>query len=185
MTSNYKQRPRITKALLLIALTLFGAGIWYLIPAKEGIYDYKASYDREAVLHIFKNNMQWLVASHDYSVEYMLDTHSSSKELKHKGNLTLKVYRLADNKTVGFLAYHKKNFYEGKVLFVAVDEQFRGKGYARALLSYALDSLKKQGCTVVSLVTRVANERGRKLYTGMSFIQSWTDGYFIGYKKQL
>lgn len=165
---------------LFASLLAAGAG-WYYTRSTTGIFDYAAVCDKAAVLDIFKDNLSWLITSPDYSVEYMLDTKSSNKEAKNFGNLTLKVFR-EDCKTAGFLAYHKKKFYEGFILFVAVDAKYRGKGYAHKLVQEAVKNLKADGCTVVELVTRVLNKPARKVYEGEGFKEIWTDGTFIRYQ---
>lgn len=170
---------KIGISLCLLAALVIG-GLYFARPT-TGIYPYDAAHDKAAIVRIFKDNWSWLITSQDYSIDYMLDTKSSNKEPQNFGNLTLKVYREND-KTAGFLAYHKKKFYEGFILFVAVDEKYRGKGYAHKLVQEAVKSLKADGCTVIELFTRVLNKPARKVYEGEGFKEIWTDGTFIRYQ---
>ncbi|MBA3954060.1 GNAT family N-acetyltransferase [Candidatus Dependentiae bacterium] len=177
----------ITKK-IIIALSLIlavGAGIQAYSYYNGSIYTYTPQKDRAFILDLFKNNWYWLVSerSTDFSVEYMLDNKASSK-LARKGDLTLKVYR-REGAPVGFVSYFTKELYEGFVLFLAVNEKERSKGYARKLLAYALDDLKKRGCLVIRLITRTNNVRGQKLYTGMGFKKIWEHEGFVKFEKDL
>lgn len=150
----------------------------------KNIRDYNPKDDREFILKLFKNNWYWLVSEYstDFSAQYMLDNKSSSKESKNTGNLTIKMY-YEDSKPVGFIAYYMKELFVGYILFIAIDEQSRGKGSARKLLEYAINDLKNRQALSIQLVTRVSNLRGQKLYTGMGFKQIWTDGEFVRFEK--
>lgn len=175
-----QKRFIITTGIVATLLAAIGLG-FYFTRNSDGIYDYKADRDKAAVVDIFNRNWSWLITSPDYSIDYMLDTKSSSKDPQNLGNLTLKVYR-EGGKTAGFLAYHKKKFYEGFILFVAVDEKYRGKGYAHKMVQEAVKNLKAMGCTVIELFTRVLNKPARKVYEGEGFKEFWTDGTFIRYQ---
>lgn len=185
---TYSTKGSWIKYLAISALmAVAGLGVWYYqSQVSEGICTYEASRDRSFILDLFKKDWYWLVSDYspDYSPEHMLDYKSSSIEPKYTGNLTIKTY-CKGNKPVGFVAYYMKELFEGYILFLAVDKEARGHGYARTMLSYAIDDLKKRDATVIRLITRTDNTRGRKLYTGMGFEQIWTDGAYIKYEKKL
>jgi len=114
----------------------------------------------------------------------MLDNRASSKRPECKNNLTIKV-DYENGEPAGFVAYYPKAFYEGFVLFVAVDQNFRSRGIAKNLLGYAINDLKSKGSTIIRLQTRLINKPARKVYSGMGFEETWNDGEFIGYEKRL
>lgn len=177
-----KRATRLTLGLTAIAvLSLAAIGTYFWFAPCEGIVDYSPSRDRAFILQIFKENWDWLISSPDYSVEHMLDTRSSSKDLENIGNLTIKVYCEAGNPKA-FTAYYKKAFYKGQVLFVATPESERRKGYAEKLLRYAIEDLKKKGSTVIQLVTRVTNERAQNLYKKIGFTEIWRDEGFVRFE---
>lgn len=189
MILNFKNKLSKSKIIVLLATILAGISILWLskdylfnIPIK----DYSPQKDREFILDLFKKNWYWLVSEYslDFSPEYMLDNKASDKEPIHKGNLTIKM-AYENNKPVGFIAYYMKELYVGFVLFIAVDETSRGKGFARSLLDYAINDLKNKGASIIRLITRTSNLRGQKLYTGMGFKQVWTDGQFVKFEKNL
>lgn len=174
---------------LLLATLLFsglGASLWYYTSHhSQGIYAYEPTVDRAFIIDLFKNDWYWLISdysSKDYSVEHMLDNRASSKE--HSGDLIIKTYRVA-GKPVGFMAYYPKELFEGYILFLAVDKKHRSKGYARKMLTYAINDFKKQGIRVVRLITRTDNLPGQKLYKNMGFKQIWTDGAYVKFEKVL
>lgn len=182
------KRSQWLKLVFIGLLCIVGTGTWYYWnKATEEIFVYEPTRDRAFILNLFKQDWYWLVSDYspDYSPEHMLDYKASSKDPKNTGNLTVKTL-VKDRKTpVGFVAYYMKELFEGYILFLAVDKNYRSKGYARRLLSSAITDLKKHGAAVIRLITRTDNVRGRKLYTGMGFKDVWTDGAYIKYEKLL
>ncbi len=172
------------KGLLLALLIALGVGAWYVTRCSEGIYDYTASTDKTWILDQFKKHWYWLISDYspDYDPSYMLDEHAPSKEERYKGSLIIKTYRI-QCKTVGFIAYYPMELYEGRILFLEVDENYRRKGIARKLLSYAIDDLKKRGYPVVRLMTRADNAGAVKLYKSYGFKETWNDGAYVKFEK--
>lgn len=184
-----KTKSNFFKRLIIFTVIALGIGASIFIyqnyfAKKDGIYAYSAESDRDFILKVFRENWDWLVSrySHDFSAEYTFDNLASDKKASSIGNLIVKVY-YENSQPAGFVAYHLKPFYEGFVLFLAVDKDFRSRGYARKLLQYAIDDLKKRGSTFIRLITRVDNKAARKVYEGMGFKQIWTDGEFVRYEK--
>lgn len=184
MDSLNKAKFNFKKIILIFScIAALGTGIYlYNNRNSDVIQDYNPQKDRQFILDIFKDNWYWLVASTDFSAEHMLDYRASSKQPQNIGNLTIKTY-YHDKQPTGFVAYYTKALYEGWILFLAVDTKYRSQGYARKMLQYAIDDLIKRGSTIIRLITRTNNERGKKLYTGMGFKQVWTDGEFIKFEK--
>lgn len=183
------QRPaRTTRffATLVLMTGLAGLSYWYYNARfGEGIYEYNPSLDRSFIINLFKKDWYWLISDYsakDYSVEHMLDDKASSKDTHN--DLTIKAYRVKGN-PVGFVAYYPKEFFEGYILFLAVDKTQRSKGYARKMLAYAINDLKKRGATVIRLITRTDNVAGQKLYRSVGFNQIWTDGAYVKFEKVL
>ena len=168
----------------MLALSFGGYALYYFFPqpsvaqATNGIQDYNEARDTQDILEIFKADKYWLLSSPDYSPEHMLSTRSPNKDdARYFGKLSIKVLREAD-KLVGFVAYYMKNFFIGTVLFLDVKPKFRGKGYAQQLMRYAIDELKKQGASIVTLVTRSENHSAQAVYKKMGFTKTLEeDGY--------
>lgn len=191
MTSNYQINSFFKKALLLLLATIsICAGIWIFQKDKafSNISDYKPERDRAFILDIFKKDFFWLVAdegSETFSAEYMLDNRTSSRKPSfRKGNLIIKIHT-EEGKPAAFIAYYLKKLYEGYILFVAVDGKYRKKGYARNLIKYALEDLKRRGSCVVRMITRNINKPARSLYESLGFKQYWTNGKYVRYEKYL
>lgn len=169
----------------LILLFLFVLFLSVFFDGKHaGIFDYNPKSDREFILNTFKNNWYWLVSesSKDFSAEFMLDNKSSSKD--KVGDLNIKVC-YEKNKPVGFTAYFMKTSNYGYILFIAVAEQYRGHGYSKKLINYALEDLKKKGACIVALTTRTSNKVARALYISLGFKEFENDGKFVKYKKSI
>src|SRR6516225_3076325 len=170
---------------LIFAFTsslFIGGGIiaihhYYKTQRVTEILDFDEERDKPFILDIFKNDWYWLVSEYstDFSPEYMLHYHASSKNPEHVGNLTIKT--LYDNTNpIGFVAYYKKSFYDGFILFLAIRKEYKAKGYGKKLLQYAIDDLKSRFVNKIRLVTRVSNAAAIKLYTKSGFKETSRDG---------
>ena len=177
---------KIIKILAIVfVLSVAGGLLYYYFPVaqttitSEKIQDFNEKRDTQEILDIFKEDRYWLVSSPDYSPEHMLKTRSPNKDdARYFGKLTIKVLREAD-KFVGFVAYYMKNFFIGTVLFLDVKPEFRGKGYAQQLMRYAIDALKKQGASIITLVTRSENYSAQAVYKKMGFTKTHEEDGFV------
>ena len=170
---------------VILALSFGSFAIYYYFPqpqeavAPEQIQDFNESRDTQDILDIFKQDKYWLLSSPDYSPEHMLSTKSPNKEdARYFGKLTIKVLRENDT-FIGFVAYYMKNFFIGTVLFLDVKPEFRGKGYAQKLMRYAIDDLKKQGASIITLVTRTENHAAQAVYKKMGFTKTHEDDGYV------
>jgi len=180
-------RKKITKAAaIIIALSFAATAIYYYLPQPrqeveaphDNIVAFQPDRDTNEILDIFKKDRYWLVSSDNYSPEFMLQNRAPNKEdARYFGKLNIKVLYEMD-KFVGFIAYYMKNFFIGTILFIDVKSEFRGKGYAQQLMQHAIADLKKQGASMVTLVTRTSNESAQKLYKRLGFrVAHEDDGY--------
>ena len=69
---------------------------------------------------------------------------------------------------VGYLGIHNLGG-DGEVTNVAVDEKFRGRGIAYAMLQYAMDETKRHGVTAFTLEVRKSNVAAISLYEKHGF----------------
>lgn len=183
-------KNRIIKSLLFaLTASIIGAVTYHFIwrvpwPATtsattaERIISFDPARDTQAILDIFKQDRYWLVSSDDYSPEFALANRAPNQhDTRYYGTLEIKV--LYDHDTLaGFTAYYMKNFCVGILLFIDVKPEFRGKGYAQELMTYAINDMKKRGASIISLVTRTSNEAAQKLYKKLGFMVSHEeDGY--------
>ncbi|MBI2775258.1 GNAT family N-acetyltransferase [Candidatus Dependentiae bacterium] len=172
-------RSRLLAFALAISV-LVGGGIvavhHFTTKTKIEVLDFDETRDKSFILDIFKNDWYWLVSEYstDFSPEYMLHYRASSKSAENIGDLTIKVI-YENGKPVGFTAYHKLSLYVGRIIFVAVDKNFRSKGYGYKLLQLAVDDLKSRGAQKIRLVTRTNNAPGIKLYTRFGFKETSRD----------
>ncbi len=182
----YTYKPSWRKYFIITALSgLISLGMWYIyysaIP-QGPIYDFNEQRDTHDILTIFKRDWYWLVASEDYSPEFMLKYRAPNKDPRYLGRLHIKVYREHDA-FVGFIAYYMKTFYEGFILFLDVLPAFRGKRYGEQLVHHALDDLKRQGASKVQLVTRTNNTAAINLYKRINFYETSRDDAFVYFEK--
>lgn len=167
----------------VISVALVGS-LFYFYTCADSITDYNPQRDRDDVLSIFKTDWYWLIPDEttDFSPEYVIDNRASSKKPEHKGNLIIKVCR-AHGEFCGFVAYHQDASYKGRILFLATAPRYRGKGFGKKLLYFAIKDLFNRGCVVINIFTRVNNERALALYYQAGFKESWRNEKYIRLSK--
>lgn len=163
---------------VLTALSISGLSYYYIsykksaviqqASAQSGFFDYDEARDKKDILAMFVTERYWLLSSDDYDPEFMLDYKAPSKNPTYVGKLHIKVLR-ENGKFVGFTTFYKTTVTEGQILFVAVNEAFRGKGNAKKLTQYAFDSLVRMGVKRVWLLTRSQNVRAQAVYKKLGF----------------
>jgi len=161
-----------------------GSSYWYYRHAQTPIRPYEAGRDRAFILDLFKKNWYWLLSDYspDYDVGFMLDYRTPiQKDTSQAGKLMIYTY-LEGGKPVGFVTFYEDDLKIGRVLFLGVSEESRKKGYARKLIAFALDELKKRGMLAIRLYTRTDNTKARKLYEHIGFKEIWTDGAYLIYE---
>jgi len=163
-------------------------GSWYLYYVSqppEQILDFDDARDTQDILNIFKRDWYWLIASDDYSPEFMLKYRAPTQDLHYLGRLNIKVLRSKKEGLIGFVAYYMKTTIEGFLLFLAVNPPFRGKGYSERLMNYTLNKLRRLGAKTVNLVTRTDNIYAQNLYNRLNFTETSRDNGFVYFSKQL
>ena len=169
ISKSYNHSMKIVIA--VVALAVFGYCGYAWCFYDNGIVDYKASRDKAAIKKMFHDDWKLLyfgdmdeISEDDFNVDFMLDTKSSS-QYSANNNLIIKVLR-ESGQTVGFLAYYAKSPYWWHMLFLIVDQDHRGKGYASKLVQYFIDDSVARGALKVATFTRLANTKARAVYEG-------------------
>lgn len=179
----------MTKTLMKIAAVLillsFGASVFYyyapqqVLAPSSPISDFQDERDTQDMLKIFEKDRYWLISSEDYDPAWALKTRSPNKrDSRYFGKMNIKVLR-ENGQLVGFITYYMRNFFLGQVLFLAVNPEFRGKGYAQQLMQYAIDDMKKQGASMITLVTRTSNTSAQSVYKKAGFTMTHEEDGFV------
>lgn len=172
---------RLRKIVLLMSITLAaggGAYIYYANMQQGPIYDFNPARDTQPIMDIFNKNWYWLLASEDSSPAFMLKNRTHDTNPMHFGSLHIKVLREED-KLAGFTAYFMENSQEGRLLFLAVDHDFRGKGYGKTLAQYAIKQLFNMGATHIALWTRVSNLPAQRIYKELGFKEIFDENGYV------
>lgn len=170
---------------LILSFGLIGATAYYYfaptpVPViSDSVIPFDYARDADSIKQIFTDDRYWLLSSQDYDVEHMLRNKAPNKrEERYNGKLIIKVL-YEHNQFVGFICYYLKNFFLGQVLFVDVKPEFRGKGYAQKLMKHAIADMKKQGATMITLVTRTSNTSAQAVYKKLGFNVSFEEDGFV------
>jgi ribosomal protein S18 acetylase RimI-like enzyme len=171
---------RIKKIVLLATFTLaacigVGAYIYHQKTNQGPIYDFNPATDTEPIMDIFHKNWDWLLASKESSPAFMIKHRTFDNDPMHFGKLKIKVLR-ENNKLAGFTAYHMQTPTEGRLLFLAVAHEFRGKGYGQLLAKRAMEELFKMGAQHIALWTRTSNLPAQRIYKELGFVEVYDDG---------
>lgn len=185
-TIQYPWLWRRISIVILICIALFGAtGTWYFLNRQTGpISEFNYDRDREGISNIFKDNWRWLIADGDtYDPEFMMKHHAPNNyDPYYVNKLKIKVLRERfDGKDtfIGFTTYYMLNPTLGRIQFVAIRSEFRGKRYGEQLTKFALDDLKNMGAKKVKILTRTDNTAALKLYTRVGFKEINRDDKYV------
>ncbi|MBN1940802.1 MAG: GNAT family N-acetyltransferase [Candidatus Diapherotrites archaeon] len=74
-----------------------------------------------------------------------------------------------DKKIIGFVELRKLDFQTARISGFTIAPKFRGKGFGKKMLEFAIDFLRKKKIKRVTLLVRQDNEKAKKLYTKMGF----------------
>jgi ribosomal protein S18 acetylase RimI-like enzyme len=187
----FSHRIRKIIFLLSIALTVCGSVgiyVYYSNLAQGPIYDFNPARDTQPIMDIFNKNWYWLLASEESSPAFMIKNRTHDTNPMHFGSLHIKVLRennspyfakASKGRLAGFTAYYMENPQQGRILFLAVDHDFRGKGYGKMLASYAMNELFKMGATHLALWTRVSNLPAQRIYKELGFKEVFDENGYV------
>ncbi len=167
--TSYNRSIKIIIAIVAFVVMGWCAYAWTCYD--NGIIDYNAQRDKSSIKKMFHDDWQLLyygdfdkIHETDFNVDFMLDNRSSSQHTTHS-NLIIKVLR-ESGKTVGFLAYYPRSPYWWHMLFLIVDKDHRGKGYASKLVQFFIDDSVARGAIKLTTFTRLMNTPARAVYEG-------------------
>ncbi len=157
---------------------LIGGLSWYCYADRGSLVDFVYERDAREVLEIFEKDRYWLTSTPSYDADYMLKTHSPNKNVLYYGKLQIKVLR-EQGAVAGFTCYYMKPGDIGFILFVAVAERFRNKGYAKKIVRYVINQFKHLGAKRINMLTRDTNYPAQRAYESVGFTQTLhdNDGY--------
>lgn len=179
------KRKVIYGTLTAVLLVLAGFGLYRYYGSGIGvdpIQKYEPARDRPALEQIFAQNWYWLI-----NIPYKealvsfgedLDKVESISEQQKPDALQWRIFR-EGGVIKGFCAYYIKKPGVGKILFLAVDEKYRGRGAAQRLIERAIGALERAGCKTIEIVVRVENFRAQNLYRKVGFETVKTDDTFM------
>lgn len=191
---NYAIDKR-AKAIILVGCIAIGSGLsyWFLhngsFKTNDKPYElYEFTGDERDIKDVedmFKRDMYWLTTRPTYDVRAMMTRHTSEyDDPANDGDLTIYIMRdKATGKMIGFTAYLKLSFYKGKILFIGVNPEFRGKRYAGELVKFDFEQFKKMGLIKGMLTTRVENAAARKAYEREGMKDYMVHDGFVYYEK--
>jgi len=134
------------------------------------IYTFNPDRDTKEILTIFDENWYWLIANPGSSPAFMLKYKTPYDNPLYFGKLHIKVLR-EDNRVAGFIAYFMENYDEWRLLFLAVGNDFRRKGYGLQLAKQAVAEMTALGAKKICLWTRLDNTTAQKIYKSMGFAE--------------
>lgn len=171
---SWKKGVAIAVVMLLGGLLRFYISVYH-----QPIQVFDAQRDMQSVLTLFERNRYWLTATPNYDAEYTFTHQSPNKNPLNSGMLATEVMRSKQGEFIGFASYYMKSLSLGTVLFLAVEESFRGKRYAQILLEHSVQQLIARGATRIELVTRPSNISAQRVYSRVGFHETGRDETFV------
>lgn len=171
ISSRIKKLSKIGIGLTFIIGLVAGYFIFFKEPSNIRTFDDKRH--MQQVLDLFKADHYFLSADPDIAhTIYLFKYRAPDENLFSKGRMTIKVLE-EDNKVVGFVTYYMDHMEQpgtGRILFLDVSKDHRGKRYGEQLLKYAINDLKKRGAYQVWLAVREENKPAQRLYRRFGFV---------------
>ena len=171
----------ILAACMLAATPLVFITSRYLLSDARAVsikpFSYK--HDMADVSATFEADRYWLTDTPGYSIEYAMLHQTPHGTPYYWGLLHTDIVR--DNKGlfIGFVSYYMESKAVGKLLFLSVNNAFRGKRYSDMLMKRGIKELIKLGAQKVELITRPTNHRAMKVYRRLGFIEVARDDRYV------
>ena len=152
-------------SIMIGALVFLGGEKLQIMP-----YDFVRDYKQMQTL--FEREWHWLipVSRENYSLDLILKYQAPKQNPLYAGRLKIKVMKKGNN-LVGFVAYYMKSADEAFLNFLAINPEYRGKGYGYKLAREAMDDMIERGARRITMVTYPHNIPALTLYKKLGFIE--------------
>lgn len=155
----------------LVVAAVVTAGIYYGVTYESGpIYSFNDVRDTHAILDIFDKNWYWLIANDDSSPAFYIKNRTPGTNPVYFGKMLIKVARDNDN-LIGFVTYYMQKPDEWHLLFMAVNNDYRGHGWGQSLVEYAMQDMINRGAKRIWLLTRLENLPAQRIYKALGFVE--------------
>jgi len=181
---NISQKIWLISALCIGIVGVGGFFFYTRYASPLSIVDFVYETHAHEVLDIFEKDRYWLTSTPGYDADYMLKYRAPNKSILYQGKMHIKVL-LDHGQVAGFTTYYMKPGNNGCVLFVAVGQQFRNKGYAKKIVRYDIEQLRRLGATRVTLLTRATNYPAQRVYESVGFARVREDEDYVYYSYPL
>lgn len=180
MTTRRKSINTIKSLILTAFFIIVLLSTWFFLTREKGpIYSFKPSRDLKQMVDLFEKNRSWLTYQKYSDPAFLFVNKTPSyRDSRLMGKMETSVMRDGDN-LIGYTCYYIDLDNKGKILFLVVDEKYRGKRHAQQLLQVAMNYFKKHGLTYAYLVTRNDNIRAQKAYLRMGFFETERDDTYV------
>jgi ribosomal protein S18 acetylase RimI-like enzyme len=168
---NIKKKNNMTLSKKLL-LTTFGLHISFnglaMKSNKPQISDFNPERDMQAVVDLCDKEKPWLLRH----------GHKGHVWVCHRDpNCHIKILR-ENNEFAGFIEYY--DFPCGrKIDYLAVEQNFRNKGYGKKLLKYSIKNAHNKNMDFFEICTTTNNIKALNLYEKLGFKQEWKNADVI------
>lgn len=167
-------RKKNITMIFLLCVTMCANFKIYASDCNKSISNFDLIRDKEGLQNIFKNNWKALTGEDLFCPEYvqgLMHNRKLDKTMPSIGLLDIKVV-IENDKLAGFTAYYMETLEKGIVLFLAVENDFRGKGYGKILMQHAMRDLLSKGSRSIGLWVSETNFPAKKIYEGLGFCET-------------
>jgi ribosomal protein S18 acetylase RimI-like enzyme len=166
----------------LVTLVIGALFWWYSAGVQQGPASvFNPSRDLKQMVDLFEKNREWMTYQKYSDPAFLFVNKTPSyRDPRLMGRMETQVLRDGPD-LIGYACYYIDLEGNGKILFVVVDEKYRGKRYAQQLVNLAFDYFRNHKVPYVYLATRLDNTRARSAYMRMGFFETERDDTYITY----
>jgi len=143
--------------------------------------DYNLARDYDQLIALFERNRYWLTTDPNSPTEYIFTHLSPRPDSRYHGQMTVKILR-SNGDLAGFVSYYMKRNDVGFILYLGIDERYRGKHLADRLMKHAMDDLLSRGAKRIELITRPTNISAQTVYNRLGFRERGRDNVYVFYE---
>lgn len=166
--------------LKFIYLWLLAASFY--ISAQFSIVPFTKERDKQAVITIIQDDWNKLFTLPRFNqniVDRMLEHQHPGDMAHHTKHLTIAVL-YDEERLVGFITYYYTNASTSNIELLAIDKNYRSKGYGKKLIEYVMREVRSQGVNAIQLYVYTSNQSALQFYTHLGFsIKGTIPGCFL------
>jgi ribosomal protein S18 acetylase RimI-like enzyme len=167
---------------LLANITAFAAPNIAELSHVTDIHLYDDTQDRGSLIDLFESERKLLTQDPNYSPQKLLNHMATYyNDAQQHDSSSIGVIR-HENKCIGFVVFGVHADGIGYIDALCVHTDFRGKGYGKILIEYAIKTLQKKNTKEIRLYTAIDNYKAQMVYIKCKFEELYRKETHVCYR---